>query len=97
MGRLRGRLHKDEAVLAREHLALVGADLSSGVQVALIADQHDRHIRVAILLDFFKPSCQMGEGVPSRDVVYEECASRPPVIRPRDTLETFLPCSVPNL
>lgn len=38
LGRLRRRLHKDESVLASEHLTLIGADLSARVQVALIAD-----------------------------------------------------------
>ena len=41
LGGLRGGLHKDQAVLASEHFTLVGGDLATRVQIALVADQHD--------------------------------------------------------
>ena len=69
LGGLGGSLHEDEAVLASEHLTLVGAYLSPCVQVALVANQHDCHIWVSVLLDFFKPACKVCEGVSASDVV----------------------------
>ena len=69
LGGLGGSLHEDEAVLASKHLTLVGADLSPCVQVTLVSNQHDRHIRVSVLLDFLKPACKVCEGVSTGDVV----------------------------
>lgn len=97
LGSFRRCLHENEPVLPSEHLTLIGADLSPRVQVALIANEHDRHIGVAVLLDFLQPSGEMGEGIPPRDVVDEECARRTAIVRTRNTLERFLASRVPDL
>jgi len=97
LSRFGGCLHKDKTVLAGKHLALVGRDLASGIQVTLISDQHDGHIGVSVLFDFFEPSCQVGESVSSRDVVDEKSTGRASVIRSRDRLKRFLASGVPDL
>lgn len=84
-------------MLAGKHFALVGGNLAPCVQVTLISDQHDGHVGVSVLLDFFEPSGEVGECVPSRDVVDEECAGRTSVIRSRDRLKGFLASGVPDL
>ena len=74
-------------MLTCEHLALVGADLAPCIQVALIADEHDRHIRVPVLLDLLEPACQVRESVSASDVIDEEGAGRAAIVRPRDRFE----------
>ena len=74
-------------MLASEHLTLIGADLAASVQIPLVADQHDAHILVAMLLDFLKPPCQMREGIPSCDVIDQECARRTSIVASSDRFE----------
>ena len=90
-------LHEYEAVLLSEPLSLLCADLSPGVEVRLVSDKHDRHVRVAVLSDFFEPPRQMGEGVPPRDVVHQKSSGCPAVVRTSDALERLLASSVPDL
>lgn len=97
LSRFSGRLHEDKTVLASEHLTLICADLPAGVQVALIADEHDGHVGVAVLLDLLKPPCQVGERIAPRDVIYQKCAGRAAIIRPCDALERLLAGRVPDL
>lgn len=81
----------------REPLAFFGADLSAGVKVTFVTNEHDRHVWVAVLSHFFEPAGQMGEGVASGNIVDQQgtcCAS---VVRPRYALEGLLPCRVPDL
>ena len=74
-------------MLTCKHLALVGADLASCIQVALIADEHDRHIWVAILFDLLEPACQVRECVSASDVIDEKGSGRAAIVRPRDRFE----------
>lgn len=46
---LRRRLHEDQAVLAGERLALLLLHFAPRLEVALVADQHDDHVRVRML------------------------------------------------
>ena len=62
-------------MLTREHLTLIGADLSSGVEIALVTDKHDGHVWVSVLLDLLEPSGQVCEGVAPCDVVNQKGAS----------------------
>jgi hypothetical protein len=55
--------HEDQPVLFSESVTFLGGDLSSGIEVALVADEHNCHVRVAILPHFLEPPCQMVEGV----------------------------------
>lgn len=84
-------------MLLSEPLSLLCADLSPGVEVRLVSDKHDCHIRVAILSDFFEPSRQMGEGVSPRDVVHQKSSGRTTIVRTSDALERLLASSVPDL
>ena len=84
-------------MLAREHLAFVSAYLTSGIQVALVADEHDSHVWVAVLLHLLKPARQMSEGVTTCDVIDEEGTSSTAVVRACDALERLLTSGVPNL
>ena len=97
LGRFRGRLHENEAVFAGEHLTFVRADLSTSVQVTLIPDEHDRHVRVAILFDFLEPAGQVRESVAPRDVIDEQGTGCAAVVRSRDALEGLLARRVPDL
>jgi len=74
-------------VLTREHLTLVGAHLPAGIQIALIANQHDGHVWVSVLLHLFQPPGQVRERVPPRDIVDEEGTGCASVIGSRDALE----------
>jgi len=87
LGSLRGSFHEDEAVFARKHLSLIRADLASGIQITLVSNEHNRHVRVSILLHFFKPAGQMRERVSPRDVVDEQGASCAAIVRASDALK----------
>lgn len=89
-GRLRRRLHEDEAVLARERLALLLLHLPPRLQVRLVADQHDHHVRVRMLTGVLQPRGQVVEGVAAGDVVDEQGARRAAVVRTGDRAECFL-------
>ena len=78
-------------------LSLLRANLPSRVEVRFVSDQHDGHIRIPVLADFLQPACQVGERVSPRYVIYQKGSCRSSVVRPRDALERFLTCSVPNL
>lgn len=69
IGGLRRRLHEDEAVLAGEALPLLERDLAARVQIVLVSDQHDDHIRISVLADLFQPPRQMGERIAPRNIV----------------------------
>ena len=94
---LGGGLHEDETVLASEHFAFVGADLAPRIQVALVSDKHDCHVRVAVLLDFFEPACEVRECVSASDVIDQECTCGTAVVGARDALEALLASRVPDL
>jgi len=68
-GRLGGGLEKDESVLLRKELTLLGAHGSSVLQVALVSNKHDGHVRVAILTSLLEPPAQVVKAFPSRDVI----------------------------
>lgn len=69
--------------------------LSSGLQVALIADQHDHHVRIAVLSSVLQPGGQVIERVSSGDVVDQQCASSTSVVGTCDRSERLLTGGVP--
>lgn len=92
-----GRLHEDKAVFTRKHFALVRTDLAPRIQVTLVANEHDSHVWVTVLLYFLKPASQMREGVTARYVIDEKSASCTAIVGACDTLEGLLASSVPDL
>ena len=74
-------------MLTCEHLTFVGTDLPACVKIALIANQHDGHVGVTVLLHLFQPSGQMSERVSPGDIVYKEGTGSASVVGPSDALE----------
>ena len=66
------------------------ADDSSFLEVALVADEHDGGVRVAVEARLLEPAREVVEGLAPRDVVHEQRARRVPIVRPRDALEGLL-------
>jgi len=74
---LRRGLSEYESVLFCEAFALLKGDLSAGVEVAFISDQHDGHVWVSVLAHFLEPSGQMVERVsPVRNVTISHTISK---------------------
>ena len=69
--------------------------LSSGLQIALIAYQHDHHVRVAVLSGVLQPGGQMIERVPSRDIVDQQCTGRTSVVGACNRSERLLAGGIP--
>lgn len=93
----RRSLHEDQSVLAGEGLALLFLHLTPRIQIALVAYQHNDHVRVRVLTRILQPGGQVVEGLPSRDVVHQQGASSSAVIRACDRSESLLPSRVPDL
>jgi len=68
-GSFGGSLEEDEAVLLGELLALLGGDGPPVVEVALVADEHDRHVRVRVLPCVLQPARQVVERVPPSNII----------------------------
>eukprot|EP00608_Synchroma_pusillum_P012824 CAMPEP_0198425696 /NCGR_PEP_ID=MMETSP1452-20131203/4740_1 /TAXON_ID=1181717 /ORGANISM="Synchroma pusillum, Strain CCMP3072" /LENGTH=246 /DNA_ID=CAMNT_0044146055 /DNA_START=113 /DNA_END=851 /DNA_ORIENTATION=+ len=95
--RLRGRLQKDEPVGLRELPSLLVAHRAPVLQVRLVSDEHDRHVRVAVLPRLLQPPRQVVEALSPGNVVHEERPGCVPVVRARDGAEALLPSRVPHL
>ena len=70
LGCLSRCLHEDQTVLTRKHLTLARADLPARVQIALVSNQHDGHVRVAVLAHLVQPFRQMRVRVPPSDIIH---------------------------
>lgn len=84
-------------MFTRKHLALISADLTSRIQITLVADEHDCHIRVSVLLHLLEPASQVRERITTSDIVDKESASRTTIVRTSDTLERLLASGIPDL
>jgi len=78
--RARRRLHEDQSVLAGKGFAFLLLYLTPRVQVALVADQHDHHVRIGVLARILQPGGQVVEGLPPCDVVYQQGAGGSAVV-----------------
>jgi hypothetical protein len=86
------RLHPKEIPLSqRSFKSRNGTDRDVPMlEVALVADEHDRHVRIGVLTGLFEPSRQVVERLSSRNVIHEQCAGRAAVVRTRDGSERLL-------
>lgn len=91
------RFHKHQTVLPSERFALLLLDLAARIQITLVANQHDDHVRVGVLPGVLEPGRQVVERLAARNVVHEQGAGRPAVVRARDRPERLLAGRVPNL
>lgn len=89
--------HENQPVLFGKSLTFFRADLSAGIEITFIANKHDDHIGVAVLSDFFKPSCQVSKGIPSSYVVDKEGTRSATVVAPGNTFERLLAGGIPDL
>lgn len=89
-GRLGGSLEKDQSVLLCEELTLLGTHGSPVLQIALVSNKHDCHVRVAVLTSFLKPPAKVVKAFPSRDVINKQRTCSIAVIGSRDGSKGFL-------
>ena len=94
---LRRCLEEDQTVLFCKAFAFFSADLSSTVQICLVANEHNHDVRVSILPDFLEPPGQVIKRFFPCDVVHQESACCSTVVGPGDALEALLPRRVPDL
>merc|ERR1719161_705885 len=83
-------------MLTRKLCALLVGYLTP-LQIALVTNEHEHHIRISVRPCFLQPLCEVVEGVPSGDVVNQKCAGGPPVVGSGDGPETLLSGGVPDL
>lgn len=89
--------HKHETMLPGERFTLLLLDLAARIQITLVADQHDDHVRVGVLSGVLEPSRKVVKCLATCNVVDEKGTSCATVIRTRDRPERFLTGRVPNL
>eukprot|EP00443_Scrippsiella_acuminata_P065453 CAMPEP_0115496358 /NCGR_PEP_ID=MMETSP0271-20121206/65727_1 /TAXON_ID=71861 /ORGANISM="Scrippsiella trochoidea, Strain CCMP3099" /LENGTH=239 /DNA_ID=CAMNT_0002925031 /DNA_START=406 /DNA_END=1122 /DNA_ORIENTATION=+ len=94
--RLRGRLPENQVVVPGEIGAFFEGDLAA-LEVGLVTDEHDGHVRVCVLPRLLKPAREVIEGVTAGDVVHQERSTGSAVVRARNGAERLLTCSVPDL
>jgi len=78
-------------------LCLVVRNLPLVLEILLVANQDPGDIFLCMLIDFAHPLGHLGEGVSVSDIVRHNNTMGPLVVRRRDSLESLLPGSVPNL
>mmetsp|Transcript_106875 Transcript_106875/g.312437 ORF Transcript_106875/g.312437 Transcript_106875/m.312437 type:complete len:213 (-) Transcript_106875:36-674(-) len=96
LARLRRRLQEEKAVLPRKPCSLLVHDLPL-LQVALVSDEDDHHVRLRVLPCIQKPLCEVLEGGSPTDVIDKQGASGTPVVCPCDRAEGLLTRRIPDL
>mmetsp|Transcript_25172 Transcript_25172/g.81414 ORF Transcript_25172/g.81414 Transcript_25172/m.81414 type:complete len:265 (-) Transcript_25172:9-803(-) len=96
-GRLRTRLHEEDAVVACIRLGLLWLHLALRAQVRLVAGQRNHNVRVTLPLQLLNPLLRALKRVPICDVVHDYRSSSTPVIHRRQRMIALLPCSIPDL
>lgn len=86
-----------DAKLCGQIFAFLSLNRSLVPQVALIANEQDLHVRVAVVAGLLQPVAHMLERMPAGDVVHQQCAYRSPIVGPGDGPEILLPRRVPDL
>lgn len=66
-------------------------------QIALVSHQHDNNVRIGVVPQFLKPSCDILVGLVLADIVYEQGADGSSVVGGCDGTISFLPRSIPDL
>ena len=90
-------LKEADVVVLGEFLALVGGDLAGVGHVALVADKDAGDVVARVLLDLVHPVLDRGETLSVGDVVSDDDSVSALVVAARDSLESLLTRSVPNL
>ena len=98
--RLCRSLQKDQAVLLRElgsllrrHRTTMGPNKPSilpMVQIRLVADQHDHHVRGSILPRLRQPLGELCERLATRNIVHQQRSRSSAVVRARNRTERLL-------
>lgn len=66
-------------------------------QIALVSHQHDNDVRIGVISQFFKPSCDILVGLVLADIVDQQGADGSSVVGGCDGAISFLPSSIPDL
>lgn len=89
--------HEDKSIFFCEALSFLSGHLASRFQVTFITYQHNSHIGVAILSDFFKPASQMRESISACNIINQKSTCCATVVWTRNWLKGLLSCGIPNL
>ena len=94
---LRGSLKEADTVVVRHLLSLFESDLSSALQIGLVAHQDASDVVLSVLFNFAHPGVNGVEGVAVSDVVDDNDAVGSLVVAGSNGLEALLASRVPNL
>ena len=86
-----------QIVFVSELLAFLSGHLSLETQVRLVSNQQNNHFGVRVVPHVVKPSHQVVESLPSRDIVHKQGADAATVVAPCYRSERLLTSCVPNL
>ena len=93
-----GRSFKESnIVMLCEFLAFIGGNLTCVGEVALVADEDARNVVGGVLLDFVHPVLDCAETLAISHIVSHNDTVGAFVVAARDSLESLLAGSVPNL
>jgi len=78
-------------------LTLFSFNISSSLEIALVANEHDDHVTVAVLPGVLQPGGQVVKGVSASDIIHQQSSGCTTVIGAGDGAECLLPSRVPDL
>ena len=96
-GRLGGGLQKEEAIGVRKGLSLGGGDRPTVLEIRLVANEENDHVRLRMLLGFFEPAGEVLKGITAGNVVDEEGSGSAAVVGAGDGAKGLLSGRVPDL
>ena len=94
---LRGGLKEAHTVVVRHLLSLFESDLSSALQIGLVAHQDASDVVLSVLFNFAHPGVDGVEGIAVSDVIDDNDAVGALVVAGSNSLEALLAGRVPNL
>ena len=84
-------------VVSGQFEGFFSGDHSFGNHIALVADQDEDDLSVAVVFDVFHPPGHIAEGVFASEVEHDQGGCRGAVVGTSDGFELFLSCGVPYL
>lgn len=80
LSRLGGGLDEEEAVLVGKGLAFGCRDLAAGLQVGLVSDKDDGHVRAGMLASILQPCRQVVKSFATGDIINKKAAGGPAIV-----------------
>ena len=89
--------HKYEAVFVGKRFCFFKSDISSIFEILLVTNQHDNSLLICEVAGISQPRSEVVEGRAAGNIVNQQRTSCASIVASRDSSETFLARSIPDL